>query len=369
MATDYDALSEQLNDDSDTDNESSSDDEYDDYSDAPILNVSPQVALGFDEILEAGMMGGHDEEQNIKVANGYGNNAVVVLKNAEVLDGTLYSATNGHPADYKLVDTDSDSIEVDYNANGEAEGIRVHGNKFESEEVDGFGEDVVRLMDGSSSGMRLLQLLDSRGGLSAYYNENGDKSGGLIEYPPEYNTDGYSPSNGNDRYPRVVRLQCELREDMMEQAGVLFYYQSDEAYNGNHMTKVSVFNGDADPTNEIEPQSDGREPDYLGYLEWDEPDADGGSDEGNANNADDSDDGETVVSTDAFGTATDDSDDTPVTYENLGENDQTFVDTAVEEGLTVEKHNLDDTYEQFVADNGYEGEDTETIVSIVEERQ
>ena len=350
--TDYNALAEEIEEaETNNNNGGGNDTELpEEAENAPLLNVTPQCALAFDEIVDVGMAGGVTDEQNIRVSNGYSNDLVVTLKNPSVDDGELFAATNGAPADYKLVDTDNPKVEEDVKrVDGEFEvtGIQVYGNSFESERVDDFEEEYVKLFIGSSCGQRLAMLLDCRGGESAYYAD-GEKTSGLVEYPPKYGSDDYTPSD--DGYPRLARTPT-LRSDMVGESGVLFFYlDEDSGVNGNAMHKVTAFKGEPDVENALAPPTaddELGEPEYPPYIVWDEPNSgDDGGDDGDELNF-----GALSADEDEGGEITD--------YDDLGEEHQMFVDKA-KDSIPADA-DIEGIYTAFCDDNGLEPAPIELI--------
>lgn len=376
--TDYSALAEDLNNGAGEDNSSTSSNDGD-YSDAPILNVCPTVAVEYDEILDIGIMGGIKEEQNVRKSNERGNDIVITLKNPTVGEGELYKAKPEQGgADYKLVDPDHERVKKDVveNEDGEfeVEGVQVYGWDFKSVEVDDFDEDYVRLMIGSAAGQRLAQIFDCRGGVSAYYNGD-EKTTGLIEYPPEYNSDDYNPrENDTDRYPRVARSPT-LRDDLSGSEGVLFFYMGDGG-----MHKVDVFDGEPTVENKASIIDDGGEPEWNPYIVWDEPgDNEESSDQGNGENQ--AEDSTQNTSTSNSGdepdfsalsdgeSDSDNEENTQVTgYEDLSAEQQAFVDRLAEsDNIDVEEADVSHLYTQFAEDNGMDPIDAGIIEDIVVE--
>lgn len=369
--TDYDNLADTL---AEQDANGSSDDDYDnelpdEAEDAPIVNVTPQCALGFEEIVDVGMAGGIKDEQNIRVANGFTNDLVVTIRNPSVEDGTLWAATNGAAADYKLVDMDNADVEVDVEKDGDdftETGVRVYGNSFESEEVypldldederedeRGFDEEYAKLFIGSAAGMRLAMQLDCRGGESAYY-EGDDKTSGLVEYPPRYSADDYNPSD--DGYPRLARTPT-LRDDLRGEEGVLFFYLSEEhSFNGNAMHMVTTFKGEADPDNALSPPTaddEVGEPQYPPFLVWDEPDDGEGAD------------GDTDDSDVDMGALDTDDDTTVESVDDLPTEHQQFVEKA-RDSIDPSETDVSVVYEQFCTDNGLDHVGEEIVVDAIE---
>lgn len=365
--TDFDALADDLKEQTDSDDGEYESELPDAVEDAPILNVTPQCAIEFDEIVDIGMAGGVTDEQNIRVDSGFGSDLVVTLRNPTVADGTLFAATNGAAADYKLVDLDNAEVEEDASKeDGEwtVTGILVYGHSFDSEEVEDFGEGhatdfhtdgadtFVKLFVGSAAGQRLAMQLDSRGGESAYYADE-DKTSGLIEYPPRYSADDYNPSD--DGYPRLARTPT-LRSDMRGEAGTLFFYMDeDSGSNGNAMHKVTSFNGEADPTNALTPPTaddELGEPEYPPYIVWDDPaedDADSDSDD---------------ISMDALDNSSDESVDIE-DISDLPSTHQTFVEKA-RDSVDTDETDVGAIYEQFCDDNDLDVVGTDIVVAELE---
>lgn len=362
---DYNALQEDLNDGAGEDTSSSNDNDYDD---APSLNVTPTVAVEYDDILDVGIMGGIKEEQNVLGGgdgkNSFGNDIVVTLENPRVGEGTLFASDQEYNADYKLVDTDHEKVEEDVKkVDGEFEvtGIQVYGNSFDSHEVDDFEEDAVKLMIGSWSGLRIAQLLDVQGGVSAYYDGD-EKTSGLVEYPPEYGSDDYDPNSG-DRYQRIARSPT-LREDLRGE-GVIFSYMD------GRMHKIDVFNGEPTPSNKVSMVTDGGEPEWQPWIVWDTPeDEPQGSTESSNEDTDepgDSDESSGDVDLSALEGGEEDTESTEITgYSDLSEEQQAFVDRLAEsDNIDVENADVSELYRQFAEDNGLDPIDAGIIEDII----
>lgn len=360
--TDYDALAGELSESNGSNNEStdtsSAEDIPDGVREAPILNVAPNVSVGFDEVIDdMGLMGSDSikSEQNILKANEQPDDLVVALRNPTVEQGTLWRSDDGGL--YKLVDMDNGEIKEDVERDGddfEVTGVQVYGSEMDGEEVADFDDEFVRLMIGSNKGWHLGMLLDCRGGESAYY-EGDEKTSGLVEYPPRYNAEDYTPSD--DGYPRFARTGT-LRDDMRGESGELFFYLDPDHDDSNDRYAthyVSVFKGEADPDNALERPTaeDGLgEPDYNPFIYWDEPDGDDGSDDSSTT-------GE--VNMDALDGADDDIE----AVDDLPDPHQQFVERA-SESIDPSETDVATVYEQFCEDNDLNTVGVEIVVDEIE---
>ena len=358
---DYNALAEDLNDGAGEDTSTSSSDNEQQYDEAPILNICPTVAVEYDDVVDIGMMGGIKEEQNVRKSGEQGNDIVITLENPTVGEGQLYKANEGQGgADYKLVDPDHERVKKDVVENDEGEfeeqGVQVYGWDFKSERVDDFSEDYIRLMIGSAAGQRLAQIFDVKGGVSAYYAD-GEKTDGLIEYPPEYGSDEWDPRNNDtDRYPRIARTPT-LRDDIRGE-GVLFFYMADSG-----MHKVDAFSGEPSVENKISIVDDAGEPEWPPWVVWDSPEESSDSSEGQTSESEDSD-----VDLSALEDSSEEETTEVTGYTDLSEEQQAFVDRLAEsDNIDVGEADVSHMYQQFASDNDLDPIDAGIIEDIVTE--
>ena len=274
---DFDAVKQEMEDATSSNGGRSTDaglDSDEQFREAPIVNVRPEAAIEFEEIVVFDFNGRIDAEQNIFKPNSqeYGDQFIIGLRNARVVHGELWSATNGNPADYKVVGSEDPNVEAAYGPDGQV-GININGNKFESEQIeDGqFPEDVVKVFRGAGAGLFLGKFLDTHGQGGAYIDDTGEKVNALIEYPDD-----------DDLRERVARSST-LRADMVGNGGrLVFTFGEDptEVRNAPHQTAVQreTDDGEYELLDLVGPNDDVYEPpEYNACVQWAES-TDGGPD-------------------------------------------------------------------------------------------
>lgn len=163
--------------------------------------------------------------------------AGLILEDPEIPDDaenvSLFKSTTEKGDDYKVVNTEDDSIDV-YDA-----GVSV-GSMFEADEVDEFEDDTIVLKTSTSAGRSIIRTLDVRGLANARneYTDDGEILLGESGYPETNDAlIEKHPDNDDDTYvqPRYSR-DPQLRPDVEgEQVTIILEHLSDvqEDYDGN----------------------------------------------------------------------------------------------------------------------------------------
>lgn len=246
-----------------------SDDERPEY---PWVSLSPEVSLGFDSIERLIYTGDPSDTQN-------GNDYGVVLRGAEVLDGTIYVnrhtddgvlARNSDTAtaqeqstDYVVANPDADDRTSEDTLDGTVIGVSDGARDFDSSPTDETSfdalmadseADAIIVWFGGLSGQFIARDLDFNGRPSAKYTDDGYLVKGLYQYPQGW-WDASPSAKGemvkNGLAPRVARFPV-LRDDLADDdvAGVI------ETSRDGRSHRVSVF-ADIDVDDAGDGDSDG----------------------------------------------------------------------------------------------------------------
>jgi hypothetical protein len=388
MAQDFDALDEAL--DEGTNGSSDSDDDYDNVEQLPYLKAVPRVAVA-GNLVDASLMGSIKATQNIQVDNGMGSDIAFDLADPEVYLGELWESTqrdgglvrNNDDAmrpddkrenvDYRLAGTGDDTPRSSLFEEGDdgeptETGIELYSNGYRSELVDEFTDDTVRLFLGGQSGRLIAQGVDAFGAESAYYDDDGDPSRGMVEYHPDHGEDGMP----NPRIARTPEVHPELVDER-----VIIYLRFGDEYNGNKKKLGHVFLDDADEITDCTELTGNSldvydEPDtdvYNPWMVWHDGDYDGddGGDDGGGSTGST----ETTADTTDFDLGSDD--DTQGTeYGDLSAPQKQFVDTLVGEadGMTVDEAfgSFDAIVEKNIEAGNIARIDPDTIRAVVNSR-
>lgn len=385
--------------DNEAESESSSTNEY---SDAPRLGMQPRSAIK-GEIVSVGFTGNPYATQNVKgAAQDDVGDFVFTLKNPEVMLGDCFQARGRDQVDSGLIREHRDAVDMEWEPGDDYAPIidafydldeieRIPKNDYQLvdpdgdnvssnvEKVDGefteigieYGpvgneyptangaptttvdEDVISVFQGSGAGRVMMQALEATQGKAAYIDDNNEKVLGMMEYPRDYGTDSWSPSEGD--YPRVALDNLKLHPEL-EGEEIVLYLRFGDSYQGNRAHHGEVLLADAADPGDMtrltakdydaeEPRADLYDERDL-FLQFHEPD--GGWEALGDSSQSDSDDGDTSTddesSTDDTSQSSggndldfdelDDSDDGddadgPTVYEELSPDEQTFVDGVV----------------------------------------
>lgn len=254
--------------------EDESDDTTDDFEQLPTVQPSATTAIS-GELISLGFTGATDETQNISGLGGRGD-FVVTLRQPTALLGSVWEALGreqaedgiisnddgsnypfdvdrqwGPTKDFRVVDVPTDDSEFGRNVSDMAKrvdgsyeqvGVEVYGSEYPSKPVgDATGvdnpvdipEDVVEVRLTGKAGRRIVQNLDAVDE-SAYVNEDGETSDGLIEYPENYQGDDYDARRGDDMFERTARFPALHPELEGEEIVVYLRYPSGSSEGGNY---------------------------------------------------------------------------------------------------------------------------------------
>lgn len=134
--------------------------------------------------------------------------------------------------DYYLVDPDDETTEYNYDQDGNLKSVKSGAaESFPSTEVEGFSDEevdnVVTVYFNGAAALALANTLDVNGAVTAYVDDDGNNTNGLIEYNPEEGESGRRFA----QYP-------ELREDVDFSEGGFIALQRQSA--------MEMFDDDAD---------------------------------------------------------------------------------------------------------------------------
>jgi hypothetical protein len=239
-----------------------SDDERPEY---PWVSLSPEVSLGFDSIERLIYTGDPSDTQN-------GNDYGVVLRGAEVLDGTIYVnrhaddgvlARNSDTAtaqeqstDYVVANPDTDDRTSEDMLDGTVIGVSDGARDFDSSPTDETSFDTLTDTDaiivwfGGLSGQFIARDLDFNGRPSAKYTDDGYLVKGLYQYPQGW-WDASPSAKGemvqNGLAPRVARFPV-LRDDLADGdvPGVIETSRDGRSHRVSVFADIDVDDGDGD---------------------------------------------------------------------------------------------------------------------------
>lgn len=312
-------------------------------------------------------------EQNLEGAGKYGFDVELTLANPEVVDGQVWKQAGEYP-EYKVIgdpESDDNSYELRENVikddDGNPTDVEVEGigglgsSSWDGQPLeDGFDTDYFQVTINSRRASRILGALDTAG--QWFATQDGDVVEGLFETPPNFGTEVYD--SDEDGYPRLVGYP-ELRADMVGQPGAIAATWGDSNSSGNRAKNVDIFRVVDDGLEALTPlQSDDEAyalPEYPrgNNTMWSDADAAGGAaEEGDVGadaepetDADMTDAAQMMSDDDNSVTETD-----GITYSDLNDNEQSFVDDAVEvldaEDSPVDSVNEIDDFEDRVATHG-----------------
>lgn len=231
---DFDALEEQLEEEAESSSGSSG---YEKVERAQV-NVIPKVGIAFDEVTDlylSGYITTQDGDpivdQNVDVG--------IVLKNPRVVRGSLWennirgeSYTDEetgettqaefarehpdagydlpyHSVDYKVLNKNDTNFDVGYDKNGDVKDVTAgRADAFKASEVDEFAEDEIVVYLSSFAGMMVARQLDIHGDTTAYINDDGEHTNGLVEWGPDSVDEAFRYA----RYPEVRDIDWESKD-------------------------------------------------------------------------------------------------------------------------------------------------------------
>lgn len=320
-----------------------------DYERYPRIKLASTSAIR-GTIVDVGFTGDPFDKNNIRGADDYRKEGdfVVTLEDPEIQSGALFEAAGRDNTaenlaadmdasdlpvdgvrtpsrDFRLVDpglTDCSHIEESVekiDGDYEPVGVEIYGSQFVGQQVDSFSEamneyDRIDVFLSGQGGRMVTQAIDATLAQSAFIREDGSKATGFCEFPRDYGTPEYDPTD--DGYPRVARNPVIHPEVEGQEVALLSHFGdlsnamdgdgSDDKEDGGQYRKVFAdILVDTDDGWTVATQQDTLEPvqslvseDDM-WLEYHEPDGGFGAGDG----------GDTSPSTDALAEASATNDD------------------------------------------------------------
>lgn len=245
--------------------EGSASDGSTDYEEYPRLKLTPEAAVG-GTIVDVGFSGDIADEQNIR-GEGWGGDFIFTIEDPTLIRGQLFEAGLRSEAEDKLIkniDGDLYPFSVDRNSGAptrdfravpsdwedsthvsemvksidddyEQVGIEPFGVEYPAEPVDDFDDaldeyDRIDVFVSGQAGRMMMTAIDATLAQSAYIDSDGNKTRGLIEYPPNYGTNDWDYED--DAYPRAAR-NPELHPDLVGEDIALFLHFGDMDITGD----------------------------------------------------------------------------------------------------------------------------------------
>ena len=379
-----------------------------DYEELPRVKLTPEVAIG-GTIVDVGFTGDVEDEQNIRGGSGYGGDFVFTLEDPEVLTGTVFEALGRTDAEDNLIrniDSSYYPFDVDRYNGAPTRDFRVVPDDWEDTEhvsemvkkLDGDYTDVgiapfgtefpgkpttfddalesfekIEVFAGGQAGRIMMSALDTMGARSAYYDDEDRLVPGLIEYPRDYGTADWSPSDGS-LYPRAIRSPVLHPELEGEDIALFLHFgdmaidadaeeddaedDADDSGGGQYRKQYGDVLWDDGNGGVILSQEDVLEPnvdpvsDVYTWMEFHEPESGFGT-------SDDGGDGGSSFSAleDAMGGDGGDDGDDELTIDDLDGDTRAFVDEV--SGFAAEKGGIDAAFDDFdamVSESAEQGE-------------
>lgn len=332
---------------------------------APMVRVHPECLISFDRIAGYNVFNTSDEfldaRQNLENAGprGYGNQVVITLENPVIESGQLWKEEHDF-RDYRVLgDPNSDNSpysvneDVQRDEDGNVTGAEITGvdlgmGEFEGQpdEDNQFDTQYVQLLVSARRAGDILGALDTAGKWS--HNRDGELVEGILEAPPNLGSDSYD--SDEDGAPRAIGYP-ELRSDMVDQKGAIswtFNVGADETPTTQSAVQITIYKVDDDGGMEalvpLTPEDEAYAlPTYPrgGRLFWEHEDD--GSVEGSVGA-----DAEPETTGGIDEVKDELSDD--VTYSDLSEETQGFVDEAAEALAGADTDDIDDLGEHTLAE-------------------
>ena len=258
----FDNLESALDDEASTD----TDDSTASTDRNPRVKLVPPVVLG-GTVTDVMFLGDISAPQNVQGSDDWRDHGdfVITLEDPEVVSGTVFEAAGRRDAEGGRVENmtapfldgarrprrDFLVVQDDWEAHANIEesvekmdgeyqpvGVEQYGTQFVgeptdlSEALDATDHDAVDVFVGKDAGRAIVHSIDAAPRKSAFIRDDGEKAQGLVEYPRNYGTDEYTPSE-DDPYPRVAAPPV-LHPDLQgEQIALVAHYGDIEtALNG-----------------------------------------------------------------------------------------------------------------------------------------
>jgi hypothetical protein len=314
------------------------------------VKVYPEVMVVFDHIARISIQDyGYDgnilaDEQNLEGAGQYGYDVELTVANPHISFGELWKETDAQYPSYTLCgDPESEANPYELNesiikdddgnpTDVEVEGISQlpGGQTFDAQRIDP-DCDYMTITVSGSRGTDVLGVLDTAG--RWFMDQDGNVTEGLFETPPSFGTDSYSPDD--DPAPRLTGYP-ELRADMDGQMGAIhctFAVDDPTEADTRSPKDISILRADGDELTALAPPTPGddhyHKPTYprVNNTFWTDVDD---TETANGTASPDSDSDAIASAKEAI--SGDDSDETEasMTYDDLSDDGQQFVDAAVE---------------------------------------
>ena len=312
--------------------------------------LHPQVLVAFDHIARISIQDyGAEEnilnmEQNLEGAGLYGFDIEITVANPEIVSGQLWAEdTEEYPSHKVLGDPDADtnpyelrqSVQTDEDGTPtDVETLGVGslpgGNSWDGQPTEYESPDYMTLTISGSRGTDVLGALDTGG--RWFTDSDGTVTEGLFEVPPTFGTDDYDPDV--DPAPRLTGYP-ELRADMVGQRGAfLCSFDTDDPSEAGTTTAIDVDvfrvdeNDDMEALTPLSPDDDAyAKPTYprVNNTFWQDGDAGSGAEPEHNGGVSEA---QAIMDGDSNTSDSDTSDGTD--YDDLTDDEQEFVDAAVE---------------------------------------
>lgn len=329
---------------------------YDEYDPAEVSGHAESMIV-FDHIARISIndYGAADDdgllgmEQNLENAGRYGFDVVLTLADPEIVEGEVWKEDgDGEYIEHKVIgdpEADSNNYElresIIKDEDGNPTGTEINGignigtSSWDGQPVeDGFENmEYIEVSISSRRAANILGALDTAGKWAR--NQDGEVVEGLLEAPPNFGTEHYD--SDEDGAPRLVGYP-ELRADMVGQKGAIAFTFGDEGSSGNRPKEVDVFkvdDGELEALTSLTPDDDAyAKPTYprTNNFYWDDETTPQGADAEPETD-------ETVA--DAQAAMGDE-----VTYDDLNDDEQVFVDDAAGGMVNAEMDGVEDFAEQ-----------------------
>lgn len=310
--------------------------DYEQY-DAPIVQGHPETLVTYDHVAALSVFNSPEDflqlRQNLEAQHYTDQNDIVVtLADPELVEGELWAYPDDEFKDYKIVgDVTQDDNPYEKRSevkreDGDIVGENVKGINFGAADFDGepveggFDTKYIQVIIGAKRATTVLGLLDTAGRWAR--DSDGNVTEGIIEAPPKLGSDEYdSETHGA---PRAIGYP-ELRADMVGQRGAVSWTFTEDEPTTQSPVSLDFYKVTDDGLEALTPLTPNQDayalPTYprANNFYWDEND--------------DGIDADAEPETDngvAEAAAEMQADDGEMTYGDLNDDEQDFVDTAVD---------------------------------------